>query len=36
MRATADEIFLSLGDPTRRSICKRLWRKGEESGWMLT
>jgi DNA-binding transcriptional ArsR family regulator len=36
MRATADEIFISLGDPTRRAIFERLCRKGEQTVWMLT
>jgi DNA-binding transcriptional ArsR family regulator len=36
MRTTADEIFLSLGDPTRRAIYERLCRKGEQTVWMLT
>lgn len=36
MNAAADEIFLSLGDPTRRAIFERLCRKGEQTVWMLT
>jgi DNA-binding transcriptional ArsR family regulator len=36
MSAAADEIFLSLGDPTRRAIFERLCRKGEQTVWMLT
>jgi DNA-binding transcriptional ArsR family regulator len=34
--AAADEIFVSLGDPTRRAIFERLCRKGEQTVWMLT
>jgi DNA-binding transcriptional ArsR family regulator len=36
MSAAADQIFLSLGDPTRRAIFERLCRKGEQTVWMLT
>ena len=36
MSAAADEIFVSLGDPTRRAIFERLCRKGEQTVWMLT
>jgi len=36
MSAATDEIFVSLGDPTRRAIFERLCRKGEQTVWMLT
>lgn len=36
MSAAAEEIFVSLGDPTRRAIFERLCRKGEQTVWMLT
>lgn len=36
MSAAANEIFVSLGDPTRRAIFERLCRKGEQTVWMLT
>lgn len=36
MSATAETIFASLGDPTRRAIFERLCRQGEQTVWMLT
>src|SRR5260221_10167199 len=36
MRPSADELFRSLADPTRRAIFERLMRKGEQTVWMLT
>jgi DNA-binding transcriptional ArsR family regulator len=34
--ASANELFTSLGDPTRRAIFERLCREGEQTVWMLT
>lgn len=34
--ASANELFASLGDPTRRAIFERLCRAGEQTVWMLT
>lgn len=36
MHASADTIFKSLADPTRRAIFERLCRDGEQTVWMLT
>jgi DNA-binding transcriptional ArsR family regulator len=36
MRATPNEIFASLADPTRRAIFERLARHGEQTVRMLT
>lgn len=33
---SANELFGSLGDPTRRAIFERLCREGEQTVWMLT
>jgi DNA-binding transcriptional ArsR family regulator len=34
--AAANDLFTSLGDPTRRAIFERLCRDGEQTVWMLT
>jgi DNA-binding transcriptional ArsR family regulator len=34
--ASANELFTSLGDPTRRAIFERLCRAGEQTVWRLT
>ncbi len=34
--ASANELFASLGDSTRRAIFERLCRAGEQTVWMLT
>jgi DNA-binding transcriptional ArsR family regulator len=34
--ASANELFTSLGDPTRRALFERLCREGEQTVWMLT
>jgi DNA-binding transcriptional ArsR family regulator len=36
MRATADELFSTLADPTRRAIFERLSREGEQTVRALT
>jgi len=36
MPATADNLFKTLADPTRRAIFERLARDGEQTVWMLT
>jgi DNA-binding transcriptional ArsR family regulator len=36
MVATANELFTTLADPTRRAIFERLCRDGEQTVWMLT
>jgi DNA-binding transcriptional ArsR family regulator len=33
---TANELFSTLADPTRRAIFERLCRDGEQTVWMLT
>jgi DNA-binding transcriptional ArsR family regulator len=34
--ASTNELFTSLGDPTRRALFERLCREGEQTVWMLT
>lgn len=36
MTVTSEQIFTSLGDPTRRALFERLCRDGELTVWMLT
>ena len=36
MRASPDNLFKTLADPTRRAIFERLARGGEQTVWMLT
>ena len=36
MQTSADVVFKSLADPTRRAIFERLCREGEQTVWELT